>query len=299
MKVTLLPLVALSFLCASPAPATAVDTTDTKPAKVAVDSGLRQRFCDACDELARKAAARGATREDYNRVANALRDMANAYIQEHKRIEHIQQQLLERLDELMNRAKLAELKAMEFDVLKDKIIDIQLLGCLARATNRVAEGKMTPLEWTMLYESLTLRAQYAKDFDPEIEAIVAKLNEQCVCLEKRAKEAIAGGKPLSTPEIEAVWVKYWDVEARASADRLGRRTLQQKLPDVPQDYKEILDVLVDSAVPIEDVLYKKVQGQLDVYRDAVRGGRITRAEFQALCDLLCQRARAALGPQKT
>lgn len=296
MKIMILPLVALSFLCASPAPATAVDTT---PAKVAVDSGLRQRFCDVCDELAKKAVARNATREDYNRAVQAVRDLANAYIVETKRVEAIQDQLIQRIMDLQLRAKDKQIELMEFDALKDKAIDIELAGCLARMANMCRQGKATRLEYAMCYQALTLRANYAKDFNPEIEAIVGRLKEECQRLEKRAAEAIAGGPPIGDKDLEPVWSKYWDVEAQAAVDRLGKGTILYKLPAVDADFAEIRQVLLDSGVPDYGELIKKVDARLDEYRNAVLGGRITRLEYQNLCDLLCHRARAAVNQTKT
>jgi hypothetical protein len=65
---------------------------------------------------------------------------------------------------------------------------------------------------------------------------------------------------------------------------------------VPQDYTDVFDTLVDYGVPASSDLARKVNARLEEIKSAVAGGRVTRADFDALRDLLMQRARAAATP---
>jgi hypothetical protein len=289
MKIFLVPLAALAVLAFAPTPTRGGDTTDT--AKVTRNDNLRQRFCDVCDELARKAVARNATRENYNRAVDAVRALANEHTADHRQIEAIQLKLIDRINELELRAKTVQLKLVEFDVLKDISIDLELLGCLGRMANMCREGKATRLDFAMCYEALTLRAETAKLYNsPEIDAVIGRLRDQIAQLEKRAKDAT---QKVLDEELVPPFQTYADATALVAVERLSKRALELRLTVVPQDYMDVQDPLLVAGIKPTAEFYKNVAYQLDVLRNAVVGGRITRAEFVTLRDLLMQRARAA------
>lgn len=284
MSVAILP--AVLVLAAVPSMGfTAVDTT---PATTTVKTDLRGRFNAMVDELAAKAAARNATRADFLKVVEELRSVANEYT-EVQRVGEIREKAIERMNQLEVKARDAMLTLMEFDVIKDLMIDLELEGVFAQTINRAREGKVTRLQWTMYTTALGQRADAAKAWNPEIDAIVGRLRAECERLEKRAGEAL---KPA---ELEPIQTLQADLMCQGVTARLSKRALQLK-PNilVPQDFSDVKEVLIHYRVPETSDFMRKVEARVAEIKAAAEGGRITRAECDALCTLLMQRARAAV-----
>ncbi|MCY2959152.1 MAG: hypothetical protein NTY35_03220 [Planctomycetota bacterium] len=288
-----------AFLALSVAPAMAFTANDTPaptttPAKV----DIRVRFNAMCDELAQKAAARKATRADFAKVVDEMRNIANEYVDNARAIT-MRDKMIERMNALEVKARDASLQLMEFDVFKDLIIDLELDSLLLRVSSLAREGKATRLEWLMVTTALTQRAEAAKAWNPEIDAIVGRLLAECGRLEKRAGEAL---KPADLAPLQGL---HADVMVHAAAARLTKRAIEP-IPGVidpkgryllvTRDFDDVKDGLLATGVPATADLMRKVGARLDVIRDAAIGGRITRADCDALCTLLLERARAAVTP---
>lgn len=285
MKIILLPLFALAALAIAPNVVRATTST-TKPA-VTVD--LRDRFNAVCDELAKKAAARGATRADFNQAVEAVRAAANQYLADDRQVQSIRDRLIERINQLEVRAREAALDVAEFDVLKDLLIDLDLSGALWRMRAQVLEGKATRLDWTMCYNALTLRAEAAKADDSQMDAIVDRLRTEIDRLQKRAADVV---KQLTGRDFEPMAGFAADVLDRVAVNRFEKRALKLKLKIVVQDYSDVQDALAFGGVDAASDLGRRVAARLEELKAAVIGGRITRADFESLRDLLYQRARA-------
>jgi hypothetical protein len=286
------------FLALTAAPSIAYTATDAPSATVAAKVELRARFNAMVDELAAKAAARGATREDFSKVVEEIRAVANEYM-DAPRVAGIRERAIARMNELEVKAKAAALQLMEFDAFKDLLIDLDLQGIFNRTIERARAGEVTRLQWTMYKATLQQRADSAKAWNPELDAIIGRLMAECERIEKRAGEAL---KPKDLEPLEAL---HADVMVHATAARLSKRALQTP-PGVidPKgryqlltcDFGDVKEALVATGVPETADFMRKVQARLDEIRDAAAGGRITRAECDALCTLLLQRARAAATP---
>lgn len=283
MSIAILPAV----LALTAVPSMSFTTVDTTPATTTAKADLRGRFNAMVDELAAKAAARKATREDFNKVVEELRSVANEYM-EVQRVGTIREKAIERMNALEVKARDAQLTLMEFDVIKDLELDMELEGVFAQTINRAREGKVTRLQWTMYTTALTQRADAAKAWNPEIDAIIGRLHTECDRLEKRAGEAL---KPADLDPIETA---HADLMCQGVTARLSKRALQLK-PNilVPQDFSDVKEVLVHYRVPLTSDFMRKVEARVSEIKAAAEGGRITRAECDALCTLLMQRARAA------
>jgi hypothetical protein len=282
-------------LALSAAPAFATTCPTLVPAS-ATSPEMRARFNAMVDELAAKAAARTATRQDFQRVVDEMRTIANEYM-ETKRITDIREKFLERMMELEQRAQQAQLMLMEFDVFKDLILDLDLQGIFQRTIDRARAGDVTRLQWTMYVEALQVRLDAAKAWNPEIDAIVGRLRAECERLEKRAGEAM---KQTELAPFESL---HADMMVQSTAARLSRRALEPipgvrdpkgRFPLATQDFTDVSSTLIGTGVPESSELARKVKAKLDELRDAAQGGRITRAQFDELATLLLQRARAAV-----
>lgn len=286
------------LLALTAAPSIAFTANETPAATAPARVELRARFNAMVDELAQKAAARKATREDFAKVVEEMRVIANEYM-DNARVAGIRERAIARMNELEVRAKEAALQLAEFDAFKDLILDLDLQGIFQRTIERARAGDVTRLQWTMYKAQLTQRLDAARDWDPEIDAIIGRLMAECERIEKRAGEAL---KPSDLTPIETL---HADVMVHATAARLSKRA-RQEAPGVidPKgryqllvcDFSDVKEALVVSGVPEASEFMRKVQARLDVIRDAAAGGRITRAECDALCSLLLQRARAAVTP---
>jgi hypothetical protein len=279
---------ALSFIALPLAPAaSAIVTPVETPAAAPAPFDMRLRFNNAVDVLAEKCKAQKATREEFAVAVQALRDLGNQYM-EVQRVTSIIEKMIARMNELEVKARDKMLELMEFDVLKDMAIDIQFQGAMARMAARVKEGKATRLEYAMVYDALGVRLQAAKDWDPEIEAIVGRLIAVCQALEKRANEAI------KEPELAPALSLAADIDAHAAVVRLGRRATKLKsILLIPADYTDVTDSLRAGGVAVTSDFMRKINARLEEIKAAVRGGRITRADFNELFKALMERARAA------
>ncbi len=140
--IALLPV--LLALTSVPSVARAVGETPAAAATTRVE--LRTRFNAMVDELAAKAAARKATREDFSRVVEEMRSVANEYM-ESVRVAGIREKAITRMNELELKAKDASLLLMEFDAFKDLLIDLDLQGIFQRTIERARAGDVTRLQW--------------------------------------------------------------------------------------------------------------------------------------------------------
>jgi hypothetical protein len=284
MSIALLP----AFFALTAVPSLALPIVDTTPAPVTAKADLRGRFNAMVDELAAKAAARKATREDFARVVEELRSVANEYMSA-PRAQSIREKAITRMNELEVRARDAMLTLMEFDVIKDLEIDMELEGVLQQTMTRAREGKATRLEWAMYTAALSQRAEAAQAWNPEIDAIVGRLRTECDKLAKRAGEAL---KPA---DFDPILTAHADLMCQGVTARLSKRALQPK-PGISlnvHDYDDVKEVLIHYGVPQTSDFLRKVEARVAEIKAAVEGGRITRAECDALCTLLMQRARAA------
>ncbi|MBL8863236.1 MAG: hypothetical protein JNK02_14665 [Planctomycetes bacterium] len=272
------------------APVLAAPDSPAAPKAPTAPIDLRGRFDALVDELAKKAAARGATRQDFARVVEEVRSAANEYMGE-RRVEQIRDKLIERINELEVKARDAQLMLMEFDVLKDLFIDLQCEGCVRRMAANVRAGKATRLEYAMVYQSLTLRAEAAMGWNPEIDAIIGRLRMEVEKLEKRAKEAMAA---LPATDLVPVMEAHADLMCRWVPVRLGKRAMQLKEIVVPKDFTDISETAAFYGIAPTSDLGRKIEARLEQLRAAVAGGRISRADFDELDALLKQRARAAV-----
>jgi hypothetical protein len=281
-------------LALSAAPSFATTTTICS-SPITASPELRARFNAMVDELSAKAAARNATRADFQRVVEEIRAVASEYM-ETVRVADIRDKALERMMELELRAKDTALLLTECDVFKDLILDLDLQGIFQRTIDRARAGDVTRLQWTMYVEGLQARADGAKAWNPEIDAIIGRLRAECERLEKRAGEAL---KPRDLAPLESL---HADLMVQAAAARLSRRALEPipgtkdpkvRFPLATQDFTDVTSMLIGSGVPESSDLARKVKAKLDELRDAAQGGRITRAQLDELATLLMQRARAA------
>lgn len=286
MKLVQLSVAAVLALACAPLATACSAEASAAPAA----SGLRSRFNEACDTLARKAAARQATREDYDNAVEAMRALANQYLADSERVPTMREKVVARINQLEILARSAAVKLEEADVLKDMAIDLELIACLNRMKARVLEGKATRLEWAMAYETLTFRAEYAKDFDPEIDAIAGRLRDEIKRLEQRVNDA----QRVPAPDVAFIDAGLGGILMHTSAARLGRRTLTPGVKPVASDYSDVMDMVIWAGESEASEFARKVQARLDEIKAAVQGGRITRAEYDALRDLIRQRARQAL-----
>lgn len=289
MKRFLTAVAALTLLAL--APAHALDgAAPAAGAQPAVD--VRARFNDAVDALAKKAAARSATREDFARVVALVKEQANEYIFESKRIQTIQDKMIARMDALETKARGSAVQICEFDVLKDFLVDLRLGGMLMRLANHARSGAITRLEFAMIYEELNFRAVAAKDWNHDLDAVAARLRSACEAIEAR------GAAAMSPKEIEPLETAYAEAACHWALWRLGKRSMQEKLTKgvlTQADWTDVTDEVVESGVPAGSELHRKVNARLEELKAAAAGGRIAREDFAPLHELLMQRARAATG----
>lgn len=282
-------LLAILPLCAAPAFAVAPVVSAT--AATVEAQALRTRFQAAVDALRVKAEARNATRADYQKVVDEYKAAAAAYEVPVTAI-YLSDRILARIAELETAAQTKMYELLELDILKDQAIDAELEHVIARLKSGISARQPSRTDWDAIFANLTARADAAKSWNPEIDAIVARLRAEIDAL-------IAKGK--TTPLVEKDFATATDIakEIRTSIVlvRLEKRGLESKA--IEADYADVADVAKRVPLPSTELaeLVKKVNAQLDVIKSAVKGGRITREQFAALRDLLMIRARAAASPK--
>jgi len=282
-------LIALLPLCA--APALAVTPVVSATAATVEAQALRTRFQAAVDALRVKAEARSATRADYQKVVDEYKAAAAAYEVPLTAI-FLSDRILARIAELETAAQTKMYELLELDILKDQAIDAELEHAIARLKSGISARQPSRTDWDAIFANLTARADAAKSWNPEIDAIVARLRAEIEAL-------MAKGK--TTPLVDKDFATATDIakEIRTSIVlvRLEKRGLESKA--IEADYADVADVAKRVPLPSTEVaeLVKKVNAQLDAIKAAVKGGRITREEFATLRDLLMIRARAAASPK--
>jgi len=286
MKITI---ALLAFL-----PIAAAPVAVAAPAAVATIEApaLRARFNAAVDALRVKAEARNATRADYQRVVDEFKAAAAGYEVPAPMV-FTGDRLLARVGELevMAQSKMYEL--LELDILKDHAIDAELEYILTRIKTGVAASRQpSRTDWDAIMASLTARAEAAKSWNPEIDAIIGRLRAEIETLMTKSKAGPLVEKDLGTA-IDIV------KEARLSnvLARLEKRGLEKVAID--SDFKDVSDAAKRVPLPAAESaeLVKKVDAKLEELKAAVKAGKITREEFASLREMLTVRARAAGSPK--
>lgn len=279
-------LLALLPLCAAPAaaasPTTTIIATIETPA-------LRVRFHAAVDALRTKAAGGSLSRADYQKVVDELKSAAAAYEVPAPSV-FLGDRLLARIAELEVIAQTKMYELLELDILEDQAIDAELEYVIARLKSGISARQPTRTDWDAIFANLTARADAAKAWNPEIDAIVGRLRAEIDALIAKAKTAPLVDKDFATATDIAT-----EIRVSIVVTRLEKRGLEKKAIDA--DYADVADIAKRVPVPDSADLVKKVDARLDEIKAAVKGGRITREEFVALRDLLMQRARAASSPK--
>lgn len=279
-------LLALLPLCAAPAaaasPTTTIIATIETPA-------LRVRFHAAVDALRTKAAGGSLSRADYQKVVDELKSAAAAYEVPAPSV-FLGDRLLARIAELEVIAQTKMYELLELDILEDQAIDAELEYVIARLKSGISARQPTRTDWDAIFANLTARADAAKAWNPEIDAIVGRLRAEIDALIAKAKTAPLVDKDFATATDIAT-----EIRVSIVVTRLEKRGLEKKAIDA--DYADVADIAKRVPVPDSADLVKKVDARLDEIKAAVKGGRITRGEFAALRDLLMHRARAASSPK--
>jgi len=286
MKITIallafLPLAAAPVAVAAPA---AVATIEA-PA-------LRARFNAAVDALRVKAEARNATRADYQRVIDEYKAAAAGYEVPAPMV-FTGDRLLARIGDLevMAQSKMYEL--LELDILKDAAIDAELEYILTRIKTGVAASRQpSRTDWDAVMATLTARAEAAKSWNPEIDAIIGRLRAEIDALMMKSKAGPLVEKDLGTAVDIVKEVRLSNVVAR-----LEKRGLEKVAID--SDFKDVSDAAKRVPLPTAESaeLVKKVDAKLEELKAAIKGGRITREQFASLREMLMVRARAAASPK--
>ncbi len=286
MKITIallafLPLAAAPVAVAAPA---AVATIEA-PA-------LRARFNAAVDALRVKAEARNATRADYQRVIDEYKAAAAGYEVPAPMV-FTGDRLLARIGDLevMAQSKMYEL--LELDILKDAAIDAELEYILTRIKTGVAASRQpSRTDWDAVMATLTARAEAAKSWNPEIDAIIGRLRAEIDALMMKSKAGPLVEKDLGTAVDIVKEVRLSNVVAR-----LEKRGLEKVAID--SDFKDVSDAAKRVPLPTAESaeLVKKVDAKLEELKAAVKAGRITREQFASLREMLMIRARAAASPK--
>ncbi len=279
-------LLALLPLCAAPA----VAASPAKTATATIETpALRARFNAAVDALRTKAAGGSLSRADYQKVVDELKSAAAAYEVPAPSV-FLGDRLLARIAELEVIAQTKMYELLELDILKDQAIDAELEYVIARLKSGISARQPTRTDWDAIFANLTARADAAKAWNPEIDAIVVRLRAEIDALIAKAKTTPLAEKDFTTATDIATEIRVSNV-----VTRLEKRGLEKKAIDA--DYADVADIAKRVPVPDSTDLVKKVNARLDEIKAAVKGGRITREEFVALRDLLMQRARAASSPK--
>ncbi len=247
---------------------------------------LRERFNHAVDQLREASIERAASRADYQRVLDALVESARAYQAETPQALSLRERLTARIRDLENMARTAAIELVELDILKDQAIDVELDYALARLQERAVAGNASREDYQAVAKALTARAEAAKAWNPEIEAIAARLRAEVDKLMERAKNA-----RLSKQDFEPAQDAATEIRASIVLTRLQMRGVEKKA--ISADFQDVSDVIERMPGAGQDELRAKVQARLDELRDAVRSGRITREDFASLRTMVMNRAREA------
>lgn len=247
---------------------------------------LRERFNGALDKLRAAAIERKATREDYQRVLDALAEAAKAYEAETRPAIASRERLQKRIRDLEAAPRGTIDEMGEIDAIKDLAIDVELEYALARLQARAIAGNWSRADYQAMVDVLTARAESAKTWNPEIESIVARMRSALSDLQKR----VANAKPTAE-DFEMLRAILSEARISQAITRLEKRSAEKKA--VAADYEDVAAGAKLLSGPDLADLQKRVQDRLDAIRDAVQAGRITREEFVLLRDMILKRAREA------
>ncbi|MCY2961778.1 MAG: hypothetical protein NTY35_16585 [Planctomycetota bacterium] len=282
-------LLALLPVCVAPA-VSATPTQVAAPAPTAVPT-LRPRFNAAVDALRVKAEARNATRADYQKVVDEMKAAAAAYEVPAPTV-FTGERILSRIAELEILAQTKMYELLELDLLKDAAIDAELEYTIARLKSNIKARQPSRTDWDAIFATLTARADAAKSWNPEIDAIVPRLRAEIDALMVKAKAGPLVEKDFQTATDIATEVRVSNV-----LTRLEKRGLEKKA--IEADFADVADIAKHVPVPATESadLVKKVNMQLDEIRAAIKAGTIAREKFVVLRDMLMVRARAAASPK--
>lgn len=247
---------------------------------------LRERFNHAVDQLRQAAVERNASRADYQRVLDALIESARAYQAETPQALSLRERLAARIRDLENMARTAAIELVELDILKDQAIDVELDYALARLKDRAVAGNASREDYQAVAKALTARAEAAKAWNPEIDAIAGRLRAEIDKLMERAKSARLKKEDFGPAEDVVT-----EIRASIVVTRLQMRGVEKKA--ISADFQDVASVIERMPGAGQDDLRAKVQARLDELRDAVRSGRITREDFASLRTMIMNRAREA------
>lgn len=286
MKRTTASLALLVALAAFPAAASAQTPAPARAQAAAVQAApnLRARLNAAIEDLQKKALARGATREDYQRVADQLTAAAQEYEATTPAVTGLRQRAAARIEEIETRARAGAVDALEFDALRDSLIDMELEIALGRLKAAALAGKYTRAEHQAFLDAWTARAASAKEGNPELDAITTRAKAALESIEKRAKEA-TGFKDADLAPLGDCVAEY--------RTTFAVRSLEKKALDKKATKADFDDVTAAVRASSGEEIAKKVAERLEQLKAAVEGGRITREQFAELRTMLMTRARAA------
>ncbi len=249
----------------------------------ATGQNLRARYAAAVDDLQKRALARGATREDYQRVLDQLTAGVQADEAATPAIAAQRQRIAARIQGIEERARAGAVEATEFDAVRDGLVDLDLEIALGRLTAAAKAGKYSRAEYKAFEQAWEARAEAAKAGNPELDAIAARTKAALEAIDKRAQSG-------AVPEADIAPLQDAVAEARANVAlrRLEARAMDKKA--VPADYEDVMAAVRASS---GEEIAKKFKARLDELKTAVEGGRITREQFTELRTMLVKRARAA------
>jgi len=286
MKTTF-ALLALLPLCFT---APAASAAAPRAAVIVPVPDFRATVQPSIDDLRKKVEAGKVDPADFKKVKDAIAIASAAYEADSPEATGIKDRLLARIMELESLAQTKMFELLELDILKDQTIDAELAFAHARLKNRAATSKADKADWDAVAKALTARAEAAKAWNPEIDAIIGRLRTEIDSLMARAKAATLKPTDFDTSSDLVSEIRVSNVLAR-----LEKRGLEKKTID--SDFSDVADVAKRVPTPDPTDLQKKVQARLDELKAAARGGRITREQFAALRELLMIRARAASSPK--
>jgi len=269
----------------TPPPATpAPGTARAEAAAQQKGQNLRARFNSAVEELQKKAEARGATREDYQRVLDQLNAAALEYEAVAPGVASLRQRAAARLQDIETRARAGAVDAVEFDALRDNLVDMDLEIALGRLKAAAKAGKFTRAEYQGFLEAWTARADAAKGGNPELDAISGRAKAALDVIQNRAQAA----GPITDAELAPLSDSVAEYRSTFAVRRLEKKALDKKA--VKADYDDVTEAVRTSS---GDEIAKKVAERLEQLKAAVDGGRITPEQFAELRGMLMKRARAA------
>jgi len=284
MKLTTASLTLLAALAAFPAPAAAL--TPVLASAQAETPNLRARLNNAIEELQKKAVARGATREDYQRVADQITAAAKEFEPQTPALPGMRARATARIEDIETRARAGAVDAAEFDVLRDHLIDMELEIALGRLKAAALAGKFTRAEYQGFLDAWTARATAAKVGNAELAAITTRAKTALEAIEKRAKDA---AKPMTEADVVPLVDLTAEYRTTFWVAVLEEKALGSKKA-TKADYDDVTSAVTASS---GEEIAKKVAVRLEELRKAAEGGRITREQFTELKTMLLTRARAA------